>query len=89
MPQVGQDAAKPRGCWADGPEADLLAEGFAANPTALCALQQRAGFTAAEAAEALCVSLRTYLCHGWHSGAMAAAVAVGLVGALAGRSVGR
>jgi hypothetical protein len=45
---------------ADWCEAELLSEGFAANPTTLRALQQRCGFSNAEAADACGVALRTY-----------------------------
>ena len=57
---AGADDASPRGCCFQGAEAELLAEGFAVNLSTLKALQQRAGFTNAEAAEALCVHKRTY-----------------------------
>lgn len=47
----------PCGDWSD---AQVLAEGFAANPTVLRELQARCGFSKAEAAAACGVSLRTY-----------------------------
>jgi hypothetical protein len=44
----------------EGADGELLGAGFAANLTALRALQQRARLSDAAAADSLCVSLRTY-----------------------------
>jgi transcriptional regulator with XRE-family HTH domain len=70
-----------RDCF-QGCEHELLGEGFAANLTTVGALQQRAGLTAAEAAEALCVSPRTY--RRWKAGDGVTPTAVRLLAILAG-----
>jgi hypothetical protein len=58
-------AIQDRGAGGPGPscdwsEAEILAEGFAANPAVLRDLQARCGFNHLQAAEACGVSLRTY-----------------------------
>ena len=78
----GQAGANPRGACFQGADAELLAEGFAVNLTTLRALQQRAGFTTAEVAEALCVSTRTY--RRWRQHGNPSPTAVRLLAILAG-----
>ena len=56
----GPQGARPRETWS---EAELLAEGFAANPATLRALQQRLSMRVADAAAACLVHPRTY--RGW------------------------
>lgn len=66
----------------DWSEADLLAEGFAANLSALKALQQRCKLSNAEAAALCGVTLRTY--RRWRSEGNPPASAVRLLAVLAG-----
>jgi len=60
----------------------LLAEGYAANPATLRALQQRLSFSNADAATACGVSTRTY--RAWRAGANASPSALKLLAILAG-----
>lgn len=66
----------------DWSESELRAEGFAANPTTLGALQLACRFTDAEAAAACCVSLRTW--RRWRATGNPAPTAVRLLAILAG-----
>ena len=76
---TGRDGPKPRRDWSD---AELLAEGFAANSSALRALQQRARLTQAQAAELCGVSPRTY--RRWLADENAPAGALRLLAVVAG-----
>ena len=80
-------AIKDRGAGGLGPaadwsEAEVLAEGFAANPAVLRDLQARCGFSHVQAAEACGVSLRTY--RRWRSEGNPNPGAVRLLAVLAG-----
>lgn len=80
-------ALQPRGPGDSGPytewsEAEVLREGWAANPTVLRELQGRLGLSNAEAAALCGVALRTY--RRWRSGANPDASAVRLLAILAG-----
>ena len=55
--RTGQGGPGPSADWSD---AEVLAEGFAANPTTLRELQRRCGFSNAQAADACGVAPRTY-----------------------------
>ena len=66
----------------DWSESELRAEGFAANPTTLGALQLACRFTDAEAASACCVSLRTW--RRWRATGQPDPTAVRLLAILAG-----
>jgi hypothetical protein len=76
---MGPDGAGPRCDWS---EAELLAEGFAANLSALRALQQRCGFSNQQAATVCGVTLRTY--RRWLSSGKPTPGAVRLLAILAG-----
>ena len=78
----GQEDPRPRHDWAECAEADLLAEGFAANLSALKPLQQWLGLSSAEVAALCGVSLRTY--RRWLSGGNPPAAALRLLAILAG-----
>jgi hypothetical protein len=75
----GPGAVSPRRDWS---EAEVLSEGFAANPTVLRDLQARCGYSNLEAAQACGVSLRTY--RRWRSEGNPAPGAVRLLAVLAG-----
>jgi hypothetical protein len=75
----GLERAKPCEHWS---EAQLLAEGFAANPAALKALQQRLSLTNADAAAAVGVRPRIY--RYWLAGANPSPSALKLLAVLAG-----
>lgn len=78
--QTGAESApRPRTDWL---EADLLAEGFAANLTVLRALQQRLRMSAEQAATACLVSPRTY--RRWLASGRPDPTAVRLLAILAG-----
>ena len=66
----------------DWSESELRAEGFAANPTTLGALQVACRFTDADAAAACCVSLRTW--RRWRATGKPDPTAVRLLAVLAG-----
>ena len=66
----------------DWSESELRAEGFAANPTTLGALQVACRFTDEEAASACCVSLRTW--RRWRATGQPDPTAVRLLAVLAG-----
>ena len=76
---MGPEGAGPRGDWS---EAELLGEGFAANLSALTALQQRCGFSNQQAATVCGVTLRTY--RRWRSQGNPTPGAVRLLAILAG-----
>lgn len=76
---MGPDGVGPRGDWS---EAELLSEGFAANVSALRALQQRCGFSNQQAATLCGVTLRTY--RRWRATGKPTPGAVRLLAILAG-----
>lgn len=79
IPDGEPGAVSPWRGWGD---AEVLSEGFAANPTTLRDLQARCGYSNLQAAEACGVSLRTY--RRWRSEGNPAPGAVRLLAVLAG-----